>query len=238
MSERRADDAHLIDAEARAGMETDDRIAGERLQRVPDRDGLVVREVLRALGYARSKLAARATSASEIPSTRGHVSTKGETRIVLFGGGRGDGTAPEDSRGACGGSAVVDGVLRGVAPAGSSDTRRVCCAPMAHFRKSARATVELRARYRRDGPGSVLERSARVSDLGMGGAFLHDPGLRVGVRLLVSLTAPTAWEPLELAAEVRWIDARGAGVAFRSLTGPQATALRALVELVGYAEPR
>ena len=107
---------------------------------------------------------------------------------------------------------------------------------MAHFRKSARAAVELRARYRRDDPRAALERAVRVTGLGVGGAFLHDPALRVGERLVLSVTAPTAWEPLELPAEVRWTDARGAGVAFRALSATQATALRALVDLVGYAE--
>lgn len=106
---------------------------------------------------------------------------------------------------------------------------------MGHFRRSARANVELRARYRRDEPSATLERTVRISDLGVGGAFLHDRSLRVGVRLRVVVTAPTAWEPLELPAEVRWTDARGAGVAFRSLTATQATALRALVDAVGYA---
>ena len=56
-----------------------------------------------------------------------------------------------------------------------------------------------------------------------------DEDLRVGVRLVISVTAPTAWEPLELPAEVRWTDGRGAGVAVRSLTPTQVTERRSLV---------
>lgn len=106
---------------------------------------------------------------------------------------------------------------------------------MAHFRKAARAAVDLKARFRRDGARFTLERSARMSDLSVGGAFLHDSALEVGARLVIWVTAPSAWEPLELLAEVRWTRDEGVGVAFRSVNKTQATALRALVDAVGYA---
>ncbi len=102
-----------------------------------------------------------------------------------------------------------------------------------HFRRSPRASVGLRARYRRDEPGSAFEKPGRVSDLGMGGAFVEasDPPA-VGTRVWLTFGAPTAWDPLELPAEVRWVKTgkpAGFGVRFRSLTPAQATALTELV---------
>ena len=102
-----------------------------------------------------------------------------------------------------------------------------------HFRRSPRAPVELRARYRKDQPGSAFEKAGRVSDLGMGGAFVeaHDPP-PAGTKVWLTFGAPTAWDPLELPAEVRWQKHEppaGFGVRFRALTPPQANALAELV---------
>jgi hypothetical protein len=102
-----------------------------------------------------------------------------------------------------------------------------------HFRRSPRAPVGLRARYRKDEPGSAFEKSGRVSDLGMGGAFVeaNDPP-PVGTKVWLTFGAPTAWDPLELPAEVRWVKAEkraGFGVRFRALTAAQANALTELV---------
>lgn len=100
-----------------------------------------------------------------------------------------------------------------------------------HFRKGARAAVELRASFRRDAPGAVLEKGGRVSDLSMGGAFVEagDPPVE-GARLWLTFSTPTAWDPLELPAEVRWRKPSGFGVAFGALSPAQARALHALVQ--------
>jgi len=100
-----------------------------------------------------------------------------------------------------------------------------------HFRKGPRAPVELRASYRRDAPGAVLEKGGRVSDLSMGGAFVEasDPPFE-GAQVYLTFTAPSAWDPLELPAEVRWRKPGGFGVRFRELTAAQAQALHALVQ--------
>jgi hypothetical protein len=100
-----------------------------------------------------------------------------------------------------------------------------------HFRKGARAPVELRASFRRDAPGAVLEKGGRVSDLSIGGAFVEasDPPME-GARLWLTFSTPTAWDPLELPAEVRWRKPSGFGVQFSALTPTQAQALHALVQ--------
>ncbi len=99
-----------------------------------------------------------------------------------------------------------------------------------HFRKAPRAPVELRASFRRDAPGAVLEKGGRVSDLSMGGAFVEagDPP-QEGALVYLTFTTPTAWDPLELPAEVRWVRDGGFGARFRALTSAQAQALHALV---------
>lgn len=93
--------------------------------------------------------------------------------------------------------------------------------------------MELRAHYRKDLPGSTFERSGRVSDLGMGGAFIttNDPPA-IGTGVWLTFGSPTAWDPLELPAEVRWLKEgapAGFGVRFRDLTRAQANALSELV---------
>ena len=104
-----------------------------------------------------------------------------------------------------------------------------------HFRKAPRAPVELRASYRRDAPGAVLEKGGRVSDLSMGGAFVEagDPPYE-GTHLYLTFSTPTAWDPLELPAEVRWRKPGGFGVRFGALTAAQAQALHALVQTTAF----
>ncbi len=106
-----------------------------------------------------------------------------------------------------------------------------------HFRSAQRTHVELRASYRRDAPGAVLEKGGRVSDLSMGGAFVEarEPPAE-GQLLWLTFSSPTAWDPLELPAEVRWRKPGGFGVRFRALTAAQAQALHALVQGTGFGE--
>ena len=112
-----------------------------------------------------------------------------------------------------------------------------------HFRKASRRALTLRVRFRRaDGLGA-LEEATSTSDFSVGGAFLQaDRVLPADTKLELTLTSPTAWDPLVLSAEVRWISdgtgdrPRGMGVEFRELTREQSAALYELVHASGYAE--
>ena len=124
----------------------------------------------------------------------------------------------------------------------------------AHFRRSARAAIELRVCFRRDEPGSALEKAGLIADLGMGGAFVQsERPPAIGTPIVLTLQAPTAWDPLELPAEVRWVSGeggaggdgaapaglgRGFGLKFRSLAPTQAAALYELLSSTGFAEER
>lgn len=106
---------------------------------------------------------------------------------------------------------------------------------MSHFRRSERASVLLRAELRKGSRDAVLTKSGHISDLSVGGAYIEsDSPPSMGERLWVRIVAPTAWEPLELQAEVRWIEAGGFGVRFSQMTQADAAALLALVELAGF----
>lgn len=60
-----------------------------------------------------------------------------------------------------------------------------------------------------------VERRARLTDVGLGGAGLVlDEPLTVGAELEVVLHAPNRWDPLVLPARVAWVKGRRAGVAF------------------------
>lgn len=109
-----------------------------------------------------------------------------------------------------------------------------------HFRRTARRPIELSVRFRRDAEDAPLERDGRLADLGLGGAQIradHPPP--VGARLRIVLSAPSAWDPLDLPAEVRWVDEGPTfGVAFLELTEVQAEALYQLLSVSRFAEPR
>ena len=61
-----------------------------------------------------------------------------------------------------------------------------------------------------------VERRARLTDIGLGGAgiVLESP-LTVGTELDIVLHAPTRWDPLVLPAKVAWAKGRRAGLAFQ-----------------------
>lgn len=111
----------------------------------------------------------------------------------------------------------------------------------AHFRRTARQPVELSVRFRRDADDAAIDYSAKLLDLGLGGAQVRsDRPPPLGSRVRLTLTAPTAWDPLELAAEVRWVDEGEEGptfgVAFDALTRAQASALYELLAVSRFAE--
>ncbi|MBX3272446.1 MAG: PilZ domain-containing protein [Sandaracinaceae bacterium] len=105
-----------------------------------------------------------------------------------------------------------------------------------HFRRTARQPIELGVRYRRDADGAPLEQAGRLVDLGLGGAQIkceRPPPL--GAALRITLTAPSAWDPLDLPARVRWVGGRTFGVAFEPLSPPQAAALYELLRVSRFA---
>ena len=109
----------------------------------------------------------------------------------------------------------------------------------AHFRKTARRPIELTVSYRRDGEDAALERQGRLVDLGLGGARIACSGPpSVGAALRIILRSPSSWDPLELAAGVRWVDADGAsfGVEFGRLSRSEGAALYELLSASRFAE--
>jgi hypothetical protein len=113
-----------------------------------------------------------------------------------------------------------------------------------HFRRTARQPVELTVRFRRDEVDAPLESRGKLIDLGLGGAQIKcDRAPTIGQRLRLTLSAPSAWDPLELPAEVRWVDGKGRrsalfGVAFVRLSRAQASALYMLLSVSRFAEPK
>lgn len=61
-------------------------------------------------------------------------------------------------------------------------------------------------------------RQAVTRNIGVGGAYIElaDP-MDVGTQMIVSIDVPTAGDPIEVKAEVRWTDAEGMGVKFSEL---------------------
>ena len=111
----------------------------------------------------------------------------------------------------------------------------------AHFRRTARQPVELSVRFRKDAEDAALEHSGKLLDLGLGGAQVRSSRApRVGTRMRLTLSAPSAWDPLELPGEVRWVEpnADGAtfGLAFDGLSRAQAGALHELLSISGFAD--
>ena len=99
---------------------------------------------------------------------------------------------------------------------GSSHERR------AHFRGKSRAGRTLAVRVAANPTGLPVSaathanwRGAETRDIGVGGAFIVDPALTVGMQIWVELQLPTTAQRFVLPAIVRWVgDGRGAGVQF------------------------
>jgi len=107
-----------------------------------------------------------------------------------------------------------------------------------HFRRTARQPLGLSVKFRRDSEGAPLEQSGQLVDLGMGGAQVRcERTPPVGARLRLTLTSPSAWDPLDLSAEVRWVDPGSSsfGLSFDGLGRAQATALYELLSATQFA---
>ena len=73
-----------------------------------------------------------------------------------------------------------------------------------HFRRSARSAVDLKVSFRLDERDAELQKAGRVSDLGMGGVFVSCASAPpVGAAIRIYFALPTAWDPVDLPAEVR-----------------------------------
>ena len=112
-----------------------------------------------------------------------------------------------------------------------------------HFRRVRRQPMSIQVRYRRDEEGATMEHTGTTSDLGLGGAFVEaERPPPTGAKVLLIVKMATAWDPLELHGEVRWVvenqpgQATGFGIRFHQLSGPQATALYELVHASAYPE--
>lgn len=102
-----------------------------------------------------------------------------------------------------------------------------------HFRRTARRPVELTVRYRRE--VETLEHRGRLLDLGLGGAQVRcEQAPEVGARLHIVLGSPSSWDPLDLPADVRWVDGDVFGVAFERLSPSQAAALHELLAVSAF----
>ena len=105
----------------------------------------------------------------------------------------------------------------------------------AHFRAHERRAVRLDALLFR--PGSAEPASAKLYDLGLGGAGVVSPSpLRAEERLTVTLLSPTLLDPLVALARVAWVspsdgvpEAYTAGLAFEAL---ERDALLTLFQLI------
>jgi uncharacterized protein (TIGR02266 family) len=85
-------------------------------------------------------------------------------------------------------------------------------------------------------PGTEVD--AMTTNLGVGGAFLPSKvPLPVGTSVVVLLSSPTSWDPIEIPALVRWVTEAatgkeaGMGVQFTELTDKDVVRLNDLLQL-------
>ena len=90
--------------------------------------------------------------------------------------------------------------------------------------------------------GEALEQRGRTLDLGVHGAFIacQRPPI-LGTTLTLELRSPTAWDPLNITCQVRWVspgvdEPPGFGVRFEDLSASQATALHDFLQSLDYDE--
>src|SRR5688500_13934567 len=75
--------------------------------------------------------------------------------------------------------------------------------PRDHFRAFARRLVALEGSV---SAGEAWSQSARVIDLGLGGARLSvAQAIPLGTSVDIAITAPHLWDPLVIHAEVAWV---------------------------------
>lgn len=108
-----------------------------------------------------------------------------------------------------------------------------------HFRRRGRRSAALPVKYTL---GSGPERTGSIQDLHLEGAFVGTLSLPPeGTRVRLRLTTPTAWDPVLVDGEVRWVRTTrdgdpGFGVRFDPLGPAEAAALAELVEASAYED--
>lgn len=106
-----------------------------------------------------------------------------------------------------------------------------------HFRRTARQPIDLSVQFRRDDEEARLELSGQLVDFGLGGVQIRcERPPPEGERLRIVLVSPSAWDPLDLPGEVRWVDlgSRTFGVEFAALSSTDATALHELLAVTKF----
>lgn len=109
-----------------------------------------------------------------------------------------------------------------------------------HFRADTRRSIVLPVRFR---TGAALEQRGKTADIGVSGAFITcERPPSIGTMVLLELRSPTAWDPLNIECEVRWINdgikasegPRGFGVRFDGLAPTAAAALYDFVHTLDF----
>ena len=110
-----------------------------------------------------------------------------------------------------------------------------------HFRSSPRPQIKCEVILRSTKGPLSKPIECNTQDIGTGGLFaVASEGYEVGERVEVVLYAPSAWEPLVVNAEVRWVkrlegaEPVGMGIGFTDLTGEQFSALEDLVRSLDF----
>ena len=110
-----------------------------------------------------------------------------------------------------------------------------------HFRRSARPHVTCKVTLYKESSESECPIDAYTRDIGTGGLFaVTDGDFQLGEHLELHLSAPSAWEPLVLNAEICRIEescdngSSGVGLRFIDCTDAQLLALAQLIESLDY----
>lgn len=109
-----------------------------------------------------------------------------------------------------------------------------------HFRADTRRSIVLPVRFR---TGAALEQRGKTADIGVSGAFITcERPPSVGTLVFLELHSPSAWDPLKIECEVRWVNdgikasqgPRGFGVRFDGLAPSAAAALHDFVHTLDF----
>ncbi|MDW8363630.1 MAG: PilZ domain-containing protein [Myxococcales bacterium] len=79
---------------------------------------------------------------------------------------------------------------------------------MTERRRARREPIGLRVRFRKQ--GSAVEHVGRTADIGPQGLFVRcNRPLPPGTAVELELSSPSAWDPVRLRGEVRWVSPPG-----------------------------
>jgi len=81
-----------------------------------------------------------------------------------------------------------------------------------HYRARARAEMRVIVRWRPETASTGTEVDATTKNIGIGGAFLPSVvPMPIGTKVVVLVSSPTSWDPIEIPAVVRWIQDESSG---------------------------